>query len=218
MKCVFRVLAILLIGNVGCQSLYNKTMEKVFGYEKRELLTKAVADVQHDQKKAQEEFKDALTQLKELYAFDGGNVEGMYNKVKGSYDDAKGQADKVNARINNMEHIARSMFAEWKKEIAQYTNPTFAKNSTLQLKETKDRYARLSKSLKSSVTAMEDVLRQLNDYVLYLKHNLNSAALGSLKGEALNIQTDIQQLIQQMNASIVQADDFIKGMPAPSEK
>ena len=57
---------------------------------------------------------------------------------------------------------------------------------------------------------MEPVLRQFKDYVLYLKHNLNAQAIASLKGEATNIQDDISRLIEQMNASIAKADEFIK--------
>ena len=60
---------------------------------------------------------------------------------------------------------------------------------------------------------MEPVLKQFNDYVLYLKHNLNAQAIASLKGEATSIQTEISRLITQMNASIAKADEFVKSMP-----
>lgn len=60
---------------------------------------------------------------------------------------------------------------------------------------------------------MEPVLKQLKEQVLYLKHNLNAAAIGSLRGEAASIQADITRLIDQMNGSIRQADDFIKTLP-----
>jgi hypothetical protein len=51
---------------------------------------------------------------------------------------------------------------------------------------------------------------KLRDHVLYLKHNLNAQAIASLKGEAANIQDEIARLIKDMNASIAQADEFIK--------
>jgi hypothetical protein len=197
----------------GCQSMYNATMENVFGYEKRELLTKSVAALRKDQKEAQEEFKDAITQIKELYGFQGGELEDTYNRLKSAYEDAKAQAEVVNNRIANMEGIAKSMFAEWESEIRQFTNPAFAADSRRQLAETKARYAQLSKSVRASEKSMPPVLRQLNDYVLYLKHNLNAASIGSLKGEAGSIQTQVEQLIQRMNASIAEADAFIQSMP-----
>lgn len=93
-----------------------------------------------------------------------------------------------------MEDIANSMFSEWEKEIQQYTNPTLAENSRKQLRETKDRYAQLARTIRTSEESMKPVLGQLKDQVLFLKHNLNAAAIGSLKGEAASIQGQIEKL------------------------
>ena len=57
---------------------------------------------------------------------------------------------------------------------------------------------------------MDARARAAQDYVLYLKHNLNAQAIASLKGEATNIQSDIARLIEQMNTSIARADEFVK--------
>ena len=64
----------------------------------------------------------------------------------------------------------------------------------------------------SAEASLAPVLKQFNDQVLYLKHNLNAQALGSLKAEAGQIEKEIGRLIQEMNASISQADAFIKGL------
>jgi hypothetical protein len=45
--------------------------------------------------------------------------------------------------------------------------------------------------------------------VLYLKHNLNAAAIASLKGESTDIQNEISRLLQDMNQAIAHADQFI---------
>lgn len=57
---------------------------------------------------------------------------------------------------------------------------------------------------------MEPVLRQFRDQVLYLKHNLNATAIGSLRGTADTIHLDLQRLLSQMNASIAEADRFVQ--------
>ncbi|HOY56625.1 MAG TPA: DUF2959 family protein [Verrucomicrobiota bacterium] len=207
------VMAALAVFGSGCQTVYNKTLENVFGYEKRELLKKSVAALQEEQQQTQEEFKDAMTRLKELYAFDGGELEKVYDKLKSSHEACDAQAKEVRKRIENMEDIAKSMFSEWEKELGQFSNPTFAENSRRQLQETKDRFAQLSRSVHASEESMKPVLTQLKDHVLYLKHNLNAAAIGSLKGEASAIQGQIEELIARMNASIAEADNFIKTLP-----
>jgi predicted nucleic acid-binding Zn-ribbon protein len=206
------VLLGLLVGP-GCQSIYNSTLENVFGYEKRELFKKSVTSLQSEQKEAQKEFKDALTRLKELYAFQGGELESVYQKVKNSYDRCESEAKDVSSRIGTMEDLATAMFREWEQEIKQYTNPNLAASSREQLRNTKDRYAQLSRTVRAAEAAMQPVLAQLKDNVLFLKHNLNASAIGSLQGEATSIQAQIEQLLSRMNASIAESDSFIKTLP-----
>jgi ABC-type phosphate transport system auxiliary subunit len=88
-----------------------------------------------------------------------------------------------------------------------------ADTSRRQLQETRDRYTQLEKAVRASEASMKPVLAQLKDHVLFLKHNLNAAAIGSLKGEAGKIQAQLETLITKMNASIAEADKFIKSMP-----
>jgi hypothetical protein len=206
------LLATALLVATGCRSLYNATMENVFGYEKRELFKKSVTALQKDQQGAQEEFKDALTRLQELYGFKGGDLEAIYQKVKTSYERCESDAKAVSSRIKTMEDLAADMFREWEKEIAQYSNPTLAANSRDQMRATKERYAQLSKTVRAAEAAMHPVLTQLKDNVLFLKHNLNAAAIGSLQGEATNIQKQILQLLSRMNASIAESDRFIQSL------
>ena len=212
-----KIIAALVLGSLlltaGCQSAYNLTMEKVFGYEKRELFKKSVTALQGEQKDAQKEFKDALTRLKELYAFKGGELESMYEKVKSSYENCDTEAKAVHTRIANMNDIAGDMFKEWDKEILQYTNPNLAASSREQLRLTRDRYAQLSRTVRAAESSMQPVLAQFKDNVLFLKHNLNAAAIGSLQGEAGSIQTQVEQLLTRMNASIAESDSFIQTLP-----
>jgi hypothetical protein len=56
-------------------------------------------------------------------------------------------------------------------------------------------------------------LTRFHDHVLYLKHNLNAAAIASLRGESMNIQAEISSLLQDMSTAISQADQFINTVP-----
>jgi len=209
---ILPLLFAIVVLSSGCQSVYYATMEK-FGVEKRDLLKKAVVSARDSQEEAATEFKDALTKLREMYAVNGGDLEKNYDKLKGEYEDAEQGATAVRKRIRDMDQVAGDLFAEWEKEIAEFTNPTYASNSRRQLNETRTKYQQLAASVKSAESSMEPVLKQLKEQVLYLKHNLNAAAIGSLRGEAASIQADITRLIDQMNGSIRQADEFIKTLP-----
>jgi len=209
-KCfLFLCLALVL---AGCSSVYYSAWEKV-GVYKRDLLKKKVVQAKEDQEKAGEQFKDALTRLRELYNFDGGNLDRAYGQIKSDFDASKVKADTVRRRVFEVEGVAKDLFLEWEKEILQIGSPTLQHKSRNQLQATREKYDALHVSLKRAEQSMEPVLRQFQDQVLFLKHNLNAQAIASLKGEAGQIQGEIARLIEEMNVSIRQADEFIKALP-----
>lgn len=193
----------------GCQSAYYGVMEK-FGVEKRDLLRKAVGLARDEQKQTGKEFQDALTRLQALYGGTGTDLEKTYSRLKSDLETCRGGADDARKRIREMDRVAEDLFAEWNSEIAQFTNPAFASDSRRKLSDTRAKYQQLAGSLRSAEATMEPVLKSFQEHVLYLKHNLNAAAIGSLRGEATRIETQIQDLIRQMNGSIQEADSFIK--------
>lgn len=202
--------AALVLGS-GCRSTYYAAWEKL-GYAKRDILKERVVEARDEQKAASEQFKDALTKLKEVYAFDGGNLEKSYRELQAKFDASQAQADAVKKRIRSMETVASDLFKEWETEIGQISNANMANASRQKLAETRSRYEEMHAALVKAESSMAPVLTQFKDYVVFLKHNLNAQAIASLKGEAVNIQDDIGKLINDMNASIARADTFVKSL------
>ena len=199
----------LLFFLTACQSAYYAAWEQL-GKEKRHLLKDEVENVRSDQEKASEEFKDVLTRIKTLYGFDGGDLEASYEKLKANYEDCRSRADAVSERIDMVERIAADLFDEWEKEIGEIGNPKFKQQSRDKLIATQRRYKTLRTAMVKSESSMARVLRNLQDYVLYLKHNLNAMAIGALKNEADSIELEINRLVADMNRSIREADTFLK--------
>lgn len=196
----------------GCKSVYYATYE-TFGVYKRDLLKKNVQAARNDQQAASEQFKDALTRIKELYAFDGGKLEKAYRDLESEYKDSVSRADTVHKRVADVEGVGKDLFKEWETEIGQISTPALRDSSRKQLADTKDRFEQMLAALKKAEGSMAPVLTKLHDQVLFLKHNLNAQAVASLRGEATNIQAEISALIADMNNSIAKADEFIKSMP-----
>ena len=197
---------------LACRSAYYSTMEE-FGVYKRDLLKKNVIAARDEEKAAGQQFTNALERIKELYGFQGGDVEKMYNSLNKEYERSVARADAVHKRIKEMETVAQDLFNEWEKEIGQISSSDLQANDRQKLKETRRRYDELHAALKRAEQSMDPVLTKLHDQVLYLKHNLNAEAIASLKGESLNIQNEISSLLTDMNAAIAQADTFVKTLP-----
>ncbi len=206
------LLGLTLVSLTGCRNVVYSAYEN-FGIYKRDLLKKAVVAARDEQKGAQQEFKDALTRLKELTGFEGGDLEKQYRRVQSSYDDAASRVAAVHKRVREVETVAGDLFAEWEKENRQIETPELRQTSHQQLVDTRQRYEEMLAALKRSERSMDPVLRKLHDYVLALKHSLNAEAIGELRGESTKIQADVAQLLEEMNASIAKADAFIRQLP-----
>ena len=203
------ILLVCALAFAGCRSTYYSVME-TFGKHKRDLLKDSLTDAGEAQQEATEQFKDALTQLKELTGFDGGELEKRYNAFKAEYDACEAASGEVSGRIRKVEQIADDLFAEWEKELSQISSPNLRADSRRKLGQTKARYEALRASLVKAESSMSPVLTQMKDYVLYLKHNLNAVAIGSLKTEAESISAEVNRLIGEMNRSIQQTESFVK--------
>jgi chromosome segregation ATPase len=186
--------------------------EKV-GIYKRDLLKKRVVAARDEEKGAQQEFKDALTRLKEITGFEGGELEKRYRNLQSDYDDAASRVAEVHKRVQDVETVATDLFTEWDKENREIETDELRAVSRQQLNETRQRYDDMLRALKRSEQSMDPVLHKLHDYVLALKHTLNAQAIAALGGESAKIQADVAKLIEDMNASIARADEFIKQMP-----
>lgn len=198
----------------ACQSAYYAAAEKV-GYHKRDILVDRVEDARDAQQDAEEEFQSALEQLSELIAFDGGELQAVYEDLSDSYDDSLSAAEAVSSRIDAIEDVSDALFSEWETEIEEFSNARFKSESSAQLRETKRRYAKMLTVMRQSEQRMQPVLVALKDNVLYLKHNLNARAVAALKVEFGRIEKDIAALVADMRRSIASSNQFIESMQTP---
>ncbi len=192
----------------GCQSAYYSAMEQV-GYHKRDIMVDRVEDAKESQQDAQEEFTSALEALSALTNFNGGELEDVYNKINDKYEDSEKAAQDVRDRIAAIEDVSDALFKEWQEELNLYTSASLRRSSQQKLRETKASYNTMLSAMKRAESKMTPVLNTLRDNTLYLKHNLNASAIGSLQGEFSNLEKDIQYAIRQMNEAIAESDKFL---------
>jgi len=203
------VAAMAVLG--GCKSTYYSTMEKL-GYHKRDLLVTRVQDARDAQEQAKKQFESALEQFAAVVGFEGGELEKTYNRLKTEFEHSQEKAKAVHKRIQDVQEVAKALFREWERELDDYTNPNLKNLSQERLKQTQERYARLIETMQRAEARIDPVLAAFSDQVLFLKHNLNAQAIASLESELVSVKTDVSALLTAMEASIAEANDFIKAM------
>jgi hypothetical protein len=196
---------------LGCQSAYYSAWEAV-GREKRDLLRINVEKVQDEQHEAVETFESALDRMRQMVQIEDADLEKLYDRLSDDLERSEERADDVRDRIRKIEDVAADLFAEWEREIGEYSNQSLAAKSRDKLQETRRRYASLHDALKEAETSMDPVIARFSDQVLFLKHNLNAAAVGGLVGEVDDIEREVAQLVRDMERSISEADLFLGGL------
>ena len=201
--------ACLLVLALGaCQSAYYGALETV-GIEKREVLVDRVATARKAQAQAQEAYVDALDAFRAVVAFDGGDLERTYNRLKGKAEVAREQASTLGGRIDAVESVADALFKEWEAELAQYRDASLRARSREQLAQTKARSAQVLAAMRRAQASFEPALARLEDQVLFLKHNLNASAIGSIRDELPRVQADAERLKRDIEAAVAEADKFL---------
>jgi hypothetical protein len=206
-------LLFLTLAFAGCTSFYYKTMEKL-GKEKRDILVSRVKDSKKDQQQAKEQIKSTMESFQELTGFQGGSLEESYKKLNTEYARSQVQANKLHDRIDSIDQVSNDLFSEWQKEINEMGNAKLKSRSSALLRDAKDRQAIYMKSMRKTENQMTPVLNSFRDQVLFLKHDLNSKAIGALKGTFAKIDTDVTALMQSMDASMLEADQLITTLSA----
>jgi len=207
----------IALGAVACSSAYYGTME-TFGVHKRDILVDRVTDARDDQEEAKKQFQTTLDAFREVTGWEPGRLGEAYEKLNDEYEDCEARADDVHARIKSIEDVSGALFKEWEEEDKTFTDPKLKAQSQQMLKDTKDRYGELIGAMKKAEASMAPPLAAFHDQVTFLKHNLNAQAIASLETQVGVIETDVKKLVADMEASIAEADSFIKTLNTNAPK
>lgn len=193
----------------GCSGAYYSAMEKV-GIHKRDIMVDRVESARDAQQDAQEQFKSALDQFNSVVRLEETDLKRAYDRLNGEFEASVEVADEVRNRIDKVEDVAEDLFAEWEEELEMYQSRELRNSSREKLRKTKARYREMLSSMRQAEKSMDPVLRIFQDNVLFLKHNLNAQAIGSLRGEFASLKGEIDSLVRKMNQSIDESNRFIE--------
>jgi len=218
---VRRTVCIPLIGVIllvtGCTSAYYKTMQTL-GKEKRDILVQRIKDAKKDQDQTKQQLQTTMESFQALTGFQGGSLEKSYKRLNSDYESANAQAGKLHDKIQSIDQVSNDLFKEWQGEIAAMGNAKLKAQDTVMLRNAKTRQATYMRAMRRTEDQIAPVLKAFRDQVLFLKHNLNSRAIGSLKGTTAGLQGDVADLIQSIDASSQEADKLISSLAASDSK
>ena len=93
-----------------------------------------------------------------------------------------------------------------------YESENLRRSSEKKLDATKESYEKFIDSMKRAEGKMDPILSRFNDQVLFLKHNLNASAIASLEKTVIELESDVTQLVEELEKSIAEANALIEAM------
>jgi hypothetical protein len=216
MRAIARGSALLICilgisASAGCSGTAIALKEKL-GIPKRDQLVGKVEATRDSQEAAKKQFASALAEFIAVTGVEGGELEAKYRKLNTEYQRSEDRAAAVRSRITETDRVASALFSEWKSELGQYQDANLRRTSEQELRQTQAKYADLIGAMKSAAAKMDPVLARFHDQVLFLKHNLNARAVAGLRTNVEQMQGDVARLVQEMEASIAEANAFISQM------
>jgi hypothetical protein len=187
---------------------YYNTKESM-GQHKRDLVVLHVEQACSSLERSRDQFEDTLDKFKTVICVPETSLEHKYKLLKRHYDVCQLRADEVGQRIMAITTVSEALFAEWEAELKLYESRALRSRSHQQLKASRQHYARLIKNLSKAQAKVSPVLAAFRDQVLFLKHNLNAQAIAALQHEFVGISLDISQLIDFMEKTIAEANQFV---------
>jgi hypothetical protein len=203
------LVALAAVPLASCSTAYYRALETV-GIEKRDILADRVEEARDSQSDAKEQFESALDRYRSVVNVDGGELEEIYDRLNSELERSQARAQAVEERVGAVESVAEDLFDEWETEIGEYSDSQLRRRSQQLLTATRADYRRLITAMQRAEAAMGPVLTLFNDQVLFLRHNLNARAIGSLEAELGDIERATASVVTEMERSIAEATRFIE--------
>jgi len=199
-----------MFSTTGLGSRWGIPSYDTFYQEPRDILVTRVENASEVQQEVAEEFKTALEKFKSVTSFDGGDLEKKFNTLNAAFERSESSATAVTHRVDAVVNASNRLLDEWRNELADYHDPNLRRKAESQFDITREQAQRLIASMRKAEAKIEPVLGAFRDQVLFMKHNLNMQAISSLQQETALVEADVAALINEMEASIAEAESFIR--------
>ena len=172
-------------------------------------LGEIVAGAREVQLETQVEFQQAYGLFDQLTrSASVEELEPLFDDFQSELEDCAWAAQALTEEITSIETHAGDLFAEWEAGLALYANPALRDKSAAMLVETRERVDELLGDLNGTRDAMQPVLSNYGDYALFFHHNLNVAAIATLKDTLPSFVQLNAALIGEIESDVQQADEF----------
>jgi hypothetical protein len=149
-----------------------------------------------------------------------GNTDrkGAYKKLQHEIATTDERRATIAARSAEMDAEADTVFKSWSDSTNAIEDPTMRKRSEERLANAKKSLATVKAAGDKASDGYVTVMKNLQDQVTYLGHDLNPSAIASLKPEQDKLNHQVQELTKRTDDAVSTANSAISAInPTPNQ-
>lgn len=195
-----------------------------------ELLTR-IERVQAETAVAKDAVHAALGELCTLVSPNfNGDAAAEFAKFLTASQTSEDQAETLRDAVEPMKDAADDLFQRWTKDMEAFGNSKMRQRSQTRLDETRTRFQSILGATQSAQIALDAFHDDMRDHALFLRHDLNAAAVASIRSDVRALNEQIQGLDTRFDATTAAARAYVESAalygqvevesatPAPSTK
>jgi hypothetical protein len=147
-----------------------------------------------------------------LMADDAKDRRKLYKSLQKEMDNTEKRRAKIGDEATKMKTEADTLFAQWAQSTAAIDNADLRKRSEERLSATKASYADIEAAGQKAAGLYGPFMKDLQDQVTFLGHDLNPSAVASLKPEAAKLNEKAETLVKSIDDTITTANQNIAAL------
>ena len=141
-----------------------------------------------------------------LMADDAADRKGLYKKLQQEMATADKRRADIDVRSGEMKTEADTLFKSWADSTAAISDASLRKTSEDRLAKTKASYAQIGTVGQKAADLYGPVMKEMQDQVTFLGHDLNPSAVASLKPNAAKVNAHMTELFKSIDDTITTAN------------
>jgi hypothetical protein len=194
---------VVAVGLVGCAS-----SGKTEGQKRVDELTTAINELADSLKAAKTELQNTLAAHNKVVFNEDGDLLTPFEAFNKGLGKVAERRTEVAKRVDALNGIAKQYFAQWKADMAKFSDDSMRKRSEERMKDTQSRFDQLQKLGKQAKSIYEPLMKTLNDHKLYLANDLNKSAANSLQKDTKKVDEAAGDLYKIIDAVLGAATKY----------
>jgi len=139
-----------------------------------------------------------------------GDAAAEFAKFLAASERSEEQAEVLRQVAAPMQESADELFHRWTKDMEAFGNSRMRQRSQTRLDETRTRFHGIVGAAQAAQIALDAFHDDVGDHALFLRHDLNSASVESLRADVRILNEQVQALDTRFDATVAAARAYVE--------